>query len=89
MYNLKRIYSAGDEYKNEGSCFLEDLFKNNKLEYVYILNDKCTGNIIRSMTLSVNIVNLRYLCIYYDKIKCEIKLDITNEFPKYLTIFKI
>ena len=36
LHNLKRICSNKDEYDNEECCFLEDLFKNNKLEYVYI-----------------------------------------------------
>ena len=38
LHNLKRIYSYDDKYDNEGSCLLEDLFRNNKLEYVYIKN---------------------------------------------------
>ena len=45
---MKRIYSYEDNYYNEGSYFLEDLFKNNKLEYVYIDGD---GNIEELMLL--------------------------------------
>ena len=28
---LKRLWSHNDVYENDGSCFLEDIFKNNKL----------------------------------------------------------
>ena len=36
LRNLKRIYSENDSYETKGSCLIEDLFKNNKLEYVYV-----------------------------------------------------
>ena len=41
---------------------LEDLFKNNKLEYTYI-KTYADQNIIKSIIISSNIKNLRYLCI--------------------------
>ena len=40
LHNIKRIYSLYDNYDNERCCLIEDLFKNNKLEYVYIYNRK-------------------------------------------------
>ena len=32
-----RFYSIDDNYDSNKSCMLEELFKNNKLEYVHIL----------------------------------------------------
>lgn len=34
LTNIAMIYSANDSYDNNGSCFIEDLLKNNKLEYI-------------------------------------------------------
>lgn len=36
LRNLKRIYTFFDNYDGEGSCLLEDPFKNSKLEYMDI-----------------------------------------------------
>lgn len=36
LYNLKRIYIMDDNYINENNCFLEDLIKNKKMEFVHI-----------------------------------------------------
>ena len=58
---------------------IEDLFKNNKLEYIHILTSQ-EYNIVKSMTISFNIQNLRYLYIYIcDRV--DLTLDITNEYP--------
>ena len=59
---------------------LEDLFKNNKLEYVHIDRG---DNIVKSMTLSSNIENLRYLYIDYN-VRIYIILDISLEYPQKL-----
>ena len=32
-----RLYSCIDNYESNESCMLEDLFMNNKLEYVHIV----------------------------------------------------
>ena len=55
---------------------LEDLFKNNKLEYVYIIT-KEHKNIVKSMTISHNIENLRYFHVNNDNIRVDITLDIS------------
>ena len=80
MSKFKRFYSEYDKYESDESCMLEDLFKNNKLEYVHIYRG---DNIVKSMIISFNIQNLRYLYIdIYNEV--DITLDITNEYPKKL-----
>ena len=54
---------------------LLDLFKFNKLEYVYIKTEK-GKNIILDLTLNNNIKNLRYFYVYIDDIRYEVTLDI-------------
>ena len=63
FHNLKRIYSEYDKYESTDNCLIEDLFKNNKLEYIYVHNWKSNTNIVKSMALSHNIENLRYMDI--------------------------
>ena len=61
---------------------LNDLFVNNKLEYIYIFayNSK---DIVKSMTISTSIENLRYLYIEnYDRV--DITLDISQKYPTKL-----
>ena len=58
---------------------LEDLFKNNKLEYVDIYKG---NNIVKSMTISSNIQNLRFFNIDNNKDREDITLDISHEYPK-------
>lgn len=58
MRKLKRFYSKNDIYVNETSCLLEDLFENNKLEYVSVLKGQ---NISESILLNKNIELLHYL----------------------------
>ena len=60
LTNIKRLYSYDDKYENTEACFLEDMFDQNKLEYVYVYNHSQAGNILKSMTLSKNIINLQY-----------------------------
>ena len=61
---------------------LEDLFKNNKLEYIHI-NTKRYNNVVRTITISCNIEKLRYFYIEkYDRV--DITLDISKEYPKKL-----
>lgn len=38
LKSLRRIYSRADNYAQNGNCLHHDLFKNNKLEYVYFWN---------------------------------------------------
>ena len=38
LKNLHRIYSDDDKYEQNDICFLQDLFKSNKLEYVNVRN---------------------------------------------------
>lgn len=38
LHNLLKLSTFNDIYYNKNTCFLEDLFKNNKLEYVYMFN---------------------------------------------------
>ncbi len=60
LTNIKRLYSWEDGYYNTEACFLEDMFNYNKLEYVYVYNHSLSSNILKSMTLSKNIINLQY-----------------------------
>lgn len=57
---------------------LEDLLKHNKLEFVHIFHGK---NIVKSMTMSLNIENLRYFYVNICDDKADITLDITNLYP--------
>lgn len=41
------------------------------------------------MTISENIYNLRYLYIYQEKAKYEIKLNIVIDFPKCLYVYDV
>ena len=66
---------------------LEDLFKNNKLEYIFIKTYKFI-NIVNSMTLSSNIENLRYFNVIYYNGKVDITLNISKVYPKKLQFCK-
>ena len=81
LHNLKRIYSDRDKYESNDSCLFEELFKNNKLEYIHVYTLYADRNIVKSMVLSNNIANLRYMYIYQGEVKYDIKLDISNEYP--------
>lgn len=89
LINLKRIYSWDDTYKNDESCFLYRLFTNNKLIYVHIENYILESKIVDSITLSKNIIDLRYLYIYQEQIKYNIILNITKEFPIGMIVFDV
>ena len=62
---------------------IEDLFKNNKLEYVDIYKG---NNIVKSMTISSNIQNLRFFYID-NKYREDITLDISHEYPQKLQVY--
>ena len=62
---------------------LEDLFKNNKLEYIHISTDN-QKNIVKLMTISFNIENLRFFYINNGENRVDITLDISQEYPKKL-----
>ena len=55
---------------------IEELFKQNKLEYVHV-KKKLWNNIILNMTLNKNIENLRYLNIDTHAMRYEVTLDIS------------
>ena len=55
---------------------LEELFKQNRLQYVHILTEK-GKNVILDMTLNKNIENLRYLSIEIKDIRYEVTLNIS------------
>ena len=55
---------------------LEDLFKQNKLEYVNI-NTERGKNIVLDIIVNKNIENLRYLQIKVENIRYEVNLDIS------------
>ena len=65
---------------------LEDLFKNNKLEYVYL---SFSTNIIEPMTISSNIENRRYFYVNTEFDRVEIALNITKEYPRMLQFYKV
>ena len=66
---------------------LEELFKNNKLEYVHINKYMYGENIVKSMTISFNIQNLRFFCINNGENRVNITLDISHEYPKKLVVY--
>ena len=64
LKNLRRIYSYEDEYQQNNTCFLQDLFRNNKLEYVFVYNEASDSNIVNSFVIQDNIENLRYVYVF-------------------------
>ena len=52
LHNLKKIISIDNKYESNDGCLIEDVFKNNKLEYIYVHNWNPDGNIVKSMVLS-------------------------------------
>ena len=76
LRNLRRIYSEYDNYEQNDNCFLQDLFENNKLEYVYIDNGYPYTNVVNSFVIQDNIENLRYVTIWQEKELQNIKLNI-------------
>ena len=55
LRKLCRICSDSDVYRQNGSCFLQDVFWNKKLEYVYVDNRYSDSNVIKSLTINENI----------------------------------
>ena len=55
---------------------LEDIMNNNKLEYIHI-NTRNEYNILKPMTLSHNIMNLKYFYVNYSRDRVVITLDIS------------
>ena len=76
LRNIRRIYSLHDNYEQNDNCFLQDLFENNKLEYVYIDNGYPYKNVVNSFVIQDNIENLRYVTIWQEKELQNIKLNI-------------
>ena len=64
---------------------LEDLLQNNKLEYINIDTYRSI-NIIKAMTISTNIQNMRYFFIDNSS-RLYITLDISNEYPNKLLVY--
>lgn len=52
LNKIKRIQSWEDNYKNNNSSFIDDIFNNNNLEYVFIENYYSNNNILTSKVLS-------------------------------------
>ena len=89
LHNLKRIGCFDDKYKSNDGCLIEELFKKNKLEYIHVFNWNSNTNIVKSMTLSYNIANLRYMQVYQHSVKCDIKFNVSNEYPQHLRVYKV
>ena len=89
LHNLKRIYSKYDKYESNDKCLIEDLFKNNKLEYVCVHDWNSNSNIVKSIALSHNIANLRYMDIDQRKARYDIKLNISSEYPEHLRAYYV
>ena len=64
LKNLRRIYSYEDKYQQNGDSLLQDLLRNNKLEYVLVYNDESDSNIVNSFIINDNIENLRFMFVY-------------------------
>lgn len=65
LKNLQKIISVNDECIPNKSCLLYDVFTNNKLEYVYVENNKPDSYIVSSFTIPGNIESLRYMYVKY------------------------
>ena len=63
---------------------LQDLFNNNKLEYIHA---NYRNNIASSMTISSNIENLRFFYVNNGVNRVDITLDISNEYPAKLQVY--
>ena len=74
LKNLRRIYSINDKYQQNGNCLLQDIFKTNKLEYVYLYTYNFNSNIVSSLILSENIENLKFLYVNEGKATYDIML---------------
>ena len=67
---------------------LEDLFKNNKLQYVYV-STELDKNIISDMVLNRNIENLSYFDVDVKCMRYEVVLDISDYYPEKLTVYNV
>ena len=76
LTNLRRIHSAYDNYQQNSNSLLQDLFENNKLEYVNVWNYGSDSNIVNSFVIQNNIENLRFMRVYYDEGVHDIKLNV-------------
>ena len=89
LRNIRRIYSYEDEYEQNDTCFLQDLFRNNKLEYMYVYNGYFDSNIVSSFIINDNIENLRFMHVYYDEGAYDIKLNVNYTTPENLHVFHV
>ena len=89
LKSLGRVYSWKDKYDKNGNCLLQELFKNNKLEYVLVYNEASDSNTVNSFVINDNIENLRFMCVYYDKGDYDIKLNISQTAPENLRVFGV
>ena len=76
LRNLKRFYSSNDKFRDSKNCLIAELFKTAKLEYVYVYNKDINANILTSITLTVNIRNLRFFCVYLAGKDFSVTLDV-------------
>ena len=66
---------------------LEDILKNNKLEYIHI-DTYDNKNIVKSIAKSTNIEKLRYFYVVNESARIYITPDITKKYPIYYTSIK-
>lgn len=64
MHRLKRVHSTNDRYVSSKRTLIEDLFLNNKLEYVNFVDAIFTNTPMRPLILAENIENLRFLHVF-------------------------
>lgn len=90
LKNLRRIRSRNDEYTGEGGpSFLEDVFKERQLEYVYMYNKEYDSNVVSSVTLQGSLRSLRFFYIYYSQEPYNIAIDLTNTIHDSLRVFYV
>ena len=89
LTSLRKFSSYDDIYENVGSCMLEDLFKNNRLEYVFVMLYHDGHNTIGHMQLRHNIKRLRCFSASTRVGRFDILLDVTEEYPDNLQVYSV
>lgn len=69
IMSIRRLFSSEDTYSSDGSCMLEDLFRHNKMRYVYA---KRGTNVVRPMLIRHNLDRLAFINTSH------VKLDIVS-----------
>lgn len=68
---------------------LQNLFNNNKLEYVYVINEDSSSNIVSSFIIRENIETLKFMYVHYYEGVYAIKLNVSQTTPGNLRIFDV